>query len=1081
LTHPARTLLEVAVEFRILTPDVLETLLQELDPATRSPRQVLDALKQRGLVPHTLEPELMHQFERRLAGDVALDSTLVMDTGGDSQMLHTPHFPKEWTSVPRRIGPFELIQGIQCGGMGAVFRARHEILEREVALKLMHIGQGDLQAAERFLQEARATTRLRHPNIVTVHDFDRSDDLLYMSMDLVDGGTLADLVDEGPPPRRTAELMLRVARAVQHAHGEGLIHRDLKPENVLLDKEGNPRVADFGLARNLKDSLRLTRSGLILGTPYYMSPEQARGQRDQVDERSDIYGLGAVMYELLVQRPPVQGESVYDVIRSICDDPCIPPNTIDPSLPQALSKICLKCLAKKPAARYQSAAELADALEEFLDDETQTTASGRGRWWVAALALALCLTGGAVWRSQSPRPASPPSGDPPKKSPVLPGTQQATAPRSPTERMMEIIRHARSYTEGHQALQALLAREGKTPEREAELGRFQLEWLEHAAAEKIFRRLKQQPRARLYAMLLTISDLSGAPPEPMAEMPGQQWISALCRALQSYRALLLMRKSGAPSPDRVRQTRALLKRASRLALGRETLPDIALGIFEASVGNMQTAQALFARRAQDHQSPIWHWLSAQLALDGKQLALARQRMEIAYSRRQTDTVAAEIARSFLQRQYWHTSLQWCRRISKPGAEVQLMIATCHDKLGRPADALRALTRALAQQPNFQRALRQRAYWYITQRQYAKAIGDLDHLLRLRPTDPTLLMKRGNCQMELGKLDLARLDAERAIKLAPDKPGPWMLHAQICQKARRYPEGLRSARKGYALSKKGTQSVILLFTDLLVRTGKHSEAREMLRGELARRANPRLRIALSQVHYRSNQYTAAWTELELAEKRGAKLGPAFRRYKSTLLGKLGRYDDAIEHVRQTLRLFDRPELRHDLAVYQLLSGKLAAATPYLKKQLARDPTGEAAYLLGCGQLLERRWKAAEATLLPHRPTVANLGAHRILLFLLDHHLGRSARSTRWLRGDWQNFEPVRKALLAEGGQPGAAKARLPTPFSQGLYLLSHAELWTSRGQPDRARPLYTRALGQLDGNRTTVYYALARRRLAQSKR
>jgi WD40 repeat protein/tetratricopeptide (TPR) repeat protein len=255
------------------------------------------------------------------------------------------------------------------GGMGVVYRARQLALNRPVALKMVlagaHAAPEDLV---RFLGEAEAAARLQHPNIVPVYEVGRLDGRPYFTAELVEGGTLAQQLGGKPQPaRRAAELVETLARAVQYAHGRGVIHRDLKPANVLLTPDGTPKVTDFGLAKRLEGGHGLTQSGAVLGTPNYMSPEQAAGISHQIGPAVDVYALGAILYELLTGRPPFQAETPWDTVLQVLTVDPVPVRRLQPKAPRDLETIALKCLHKDPRKRYASAEALADDLRRFLD------------------------------------------------------------------------------------------------------------------------------------------------------------------------------------------------------------------------------------------------------------------------------------------------------------------------------------------------------------------------------------------------------------------------------------------------------------------------------------------------------------------------------------------------------------------------------------------------------------------------------------------------------------------------------------------------------------------------------------------
>lgn len=282
---------------------------------------------------------------------------------------------------PRDFGKYELLDEIGRGGMGVVFKARHKELDRLVAIKMIlasHLATPE--QVERFYHEARAAAKLTHPQIVGIHDVGQTHGQHYFAMDFVSGPSLSQLLADGPlDPTQAARLVFAVARAVSHLHGQGIVHRDLKPSNVLLDEEGRPRVTDFGLAKMLQSDGRMTRTGAIVGTPGYMSPEQASGRGGEVGPLSDVYALGAILYELLTGRPPFQGETPLDTLVQVLEGEPPRPSHLREGIPRTLELICLKCLERSPQNRYMSASALADDLDRFLRGE-QVEARRAGIW-----------------------------------------------------------------------------------------------------------------------------------------------------------------------------------------------------------------------------------------------------------------------------------------------------------------------------------------------------------------------------------------------------------------------------------------------------------------------------------------------------------------------------------------------------------------------------------------------------------------------------------------------------------------------------------------------------------------------------
>ncbi len=277
--------------------------------------------------------------------------------------------------APRTFSHYELLEIMGEGQFGIVWRAKDQRLERIVALKLPHLADWDEHARTMFLREARAAATLEHPHIVRVHGIDQEEDQLGIVSQFIEGQTLFHLMQG----RRltfaeTSQMLVTIAEAVHHAHEAGVIHRDLKPSNILVDLEGQPHVSDFGLAKWSGDQVTLTNPGLVLGTPAYMSPEQACGDSHTVDRRSDVYSLGVLLYEMLTGKPPFEGDSTL-LLHQIQRQEPRPPRSLNAAIPRDLETIGLKCLAKAPEDRYSTAQELADDLRRFLVGEPITARS----------------------------------------------------------------------------------------------------------------------------------------------------------------------------------------------------------------------------------------------------------------------------------------------------------------------------------------------------------------------------------------------------------------------------------------------------------------------------------------------------------------------------------------------------------------------------------------------------------------------------------------------------------------------------------------------------------------------------------
>jgi mono/diheme cytochrome c family protein/predicted Ser/Thr protein kinase len=315
-------------------------------------------------------PQLADELLRRIRAVLAMEHVLGVTEHDPRRTMPAPS--ERDTNVPHaddlpRIPGYQLIRVVDQGGMGVVYEARQIELGRTVAIKMVSGVRLRPKVVARFRAEAEAAARLQHPNFVQVFQVGEVNGRPFFSMEYVAGGSLAELLARNPPSARTAaELIETLARAIHAAHERGVVHRDLKPSNVMLTADGTLKIADFGLAKRLDDDSGHTHSGEILGTPSYMAPEQAEGKKDQIGPATDVYALGAILYELLAGKPPFQGTSPLDSLRLVVAQEPVAPSRIAASVPRDLEAICLKCLEKPPSQRYASAQALADDLRRFL-------------------------------------------------------------------------------------------------------------------------------------------------------------------------------------------------------------------------------------------------------------------------------------------------------------------------------------------------------------------------------------------------------------------------------------------------------------------------------------------------------------------------------------------------------------------------------------------------------------------------------------------------------------------------------------------------------------------------------------------
>jgi serine/threonine-protein kinase len=804
-------------------PRVQELLLEMLE-SQRTPEEVCAAC-----------PELLPEVRKRLqqmrvveAELLAFLPTATLDSGVD-----TPASGHPGADLPHVPG-YEVQAVLGRGGMGVVYQARHLRLNRLVALKMLLGGAyaGPHERA-RFQREAEAVAGLRHENIVRVYDVGDHDGRPYFTMELIEGGSLAQHLAGAPQPAgAAAQLVATLAEAVRVAHQGGVVHRDLKPANVLLAADGTAKISDFGLARRLQGGTALTQSGVALGTPSYMAPEQARGQTQAIGPAVDVYALGAILYELLTGRPPFYAETAVATVHQVITQDPVPPSRLNFQVPRDLETICLKCLQKDPARRYATAAALANDLRRFgegrpIQARPVGWAERSWRWCkqkpttAALLALVLLTAGGGLWleRQRADRrgrtreaieaalaqvPALRVQGRWPEAEAVL------TQARSRLDEADSAdLRRQLAQAEGGLRLAAALERIRLTPAIDG--NRFDYRGMAEAYAQA-FANAGLDVRGDEETVAVQIRD-SALRAQLVMALDHWAYVADALQDRQAMARLLDLARRADPDPgwgDRFRKPalwgnqealRRLAAEAQELLAkdAPENGPPTPLVTLLAKKLGQEDNQAEPLLRAAQGQHPEDFWLNYAL---GEALRESKPAAAVGFYR------AALATRSTVAAVHFELSMALLRH-------------------GEVDEAIRAARKAIQLDPKGRMAHYQLGRCLQASGRLDEAMAEYRRAIQLDPKEWMAHYGLGRCLQASGRLDEAMAEYRRAIQLDPKE---WMAHHGLgtcLQASDRLDEAMAEYRRATQLDPRAGLGHEYL-AEALLRGGRFAEARTAVR-------------------------------------------------------------------------------------------------------------------------------------------------------------------------------------------------------------------------------------------------------------